>query len=98
MFLNTEQLHYYTFAFFLPLFRSSDYEETEDKRQKAKQERRTVVSKNTIIQLIVAIFALGLFLISWLVFKNIKISDWIILAVGILDLVVFFLQLKKDKK
>ena len=56
------------------------------------------MSKNSIIQLIVAIIAFGLFLLSWLVFKNIKISDWVILAVGFLDLIVFFLGLKKDKQ
>ena len=56
------------------------------------------MNKNSIIQLIVAIFAFGLFLLSWLVFKNIKISDWVILAVGILDLIVFFLGLKKNKE
>ena len=53
------------------------------------------MSKRAIIYLIVAIIAFGLFLVSWLVFKNIKLSDWIILAVGVLDLVVFFLELKK---
>lgn len=56
------------------------------------------MNKNSIIQLIVAIVAFGLFLLSWLVFKNIKISDWVILAVGVLDLIVFFLGLKKNKE
>ncbi len=55
------------------------------------------MSRNSIIQLIVAAFAFCLFLISWLVFKNIKISDWIILAVGVLDLIVFFIGLGKEK-
>jgi hypothetical protein len=56
------------------------------------------MNKNSIIQLIVAIIAFGLFLVSWLVFKNIKTSDWIILVVGVLDLIVFFLGLKKNKQ
>jgi hypothetical protein len=56
------------------------------------------MNKNSMIQLIVAIIAFGLFLVSWLVFKNIKTSDWIILAVGVLDLIVFFLGLKKNKQ
>ena len=55
------------------------------------------VSRDSIIQLIVAAIAFCLFLISWLVFKNIKISDWIILAVGVLDLIVFFIGLGKKK-
>lgn len=55
------------------------------------------MSRNSIIQLIVAAIAFCLFLISWLVFKNIKISDWIILAVGVLDLIVFFIGLGKEK-
>ena len=55
------------------------------------------MSKNSIIQLIVAIITLGLFLISWLVFKNIKVTDWLLLVVGILDLVSFFIGLGKDK-
>lgn len=56
------------------------------------------MSKNSMIQLIVAIIAFGLFLLSWLVFKKIKTTDWVILAVGVLDLIVFFLGLKKNKK
>lgn len=53
------------------------------------------MNKNSIIQLIVAVIA---FVLSWLVFKNIKTSDWVILAVGVLDLIVFFLGLKKNKQ
>ena len=56
------------------------------------------MNKQSVLQLIIAIVAIGLFLISWLVFRNIKTSDWIILIVGVLDLIVFFLGLKKDKK
>ena len=57
-----------------------------------------MMNKNSVIQLLVALFAFGLFLLSWLVFKNIKVSDWIILGVGVLDLIVFFLGLKKNKQ
>ena len=56
------------------------------------------MNKNSVVQLLVALFAFGLFLLSWLVFKNIKVSDWIILGVGVLDLIVFFLGLKKNKQ
>ena len=63
-----------------------------------KAEKENKMNRNSIIQLIVAIVAFGLFLLSWLVFKNIKISDWVILAVGVLDLIVFFLGLKKNKQ
>lgn len=56
------------------------------------------MSKNSIIQLVVAIITLGMFLMAWLVFKNIKVTDWLILAVGILDLITFFIGLRKEKK
>ncbi len=56
------------------------------------------MSRDSIIQLIVAVIAFVLFLISWLVFKNIKLTDWIILVVGILDLIVFFIGLGKKKQ
>ena len=56
------------------------------------------MNKDSIIQLLVAIFAFGLFCLSWLVFKNIKTTDWVILAVGVLDLIVFLMGLKKNKK
>ena len=56
------------------------------------------MSKRAIIELIVALISFGLFLISWLVFKNVKFSDWIILIVGCLDLVAFSLELKKGKQ
>ena len=55
------------------------------------------MNKNSIIQLIVAIIFLGLFLISWLVFNNIKTTDWVSLIVGVLFLIAFFLGLKKNK-
>ena len=47
---------------------------------------------------IAGIIQIRLFLISWLVFKNIKTSDWIALALGVLDLIVFTLTIKKEKK
>lgn len=56
------------------------------------------MSKSALIELIVGIILLGLFLISWLVFKNIKVSDWISLALGVLDLIAFAFTLKKEKK
>ena len=56
------------------------------------------MDKNSWIQLIVGIILIGLFMVSWLAFKNIKITDWICLAVGILDLVIFVLYLSKKKK
>jgi Na+/proline symporter len=55
------------------------------------------MGRNSIIQLIVAIIFLGLFLISWLVFGNIKTTDWVSLIVGVLFLIAFFLGLKKNK-
>ena len=65
---------------------------------KDKYRKEHFMNKNSIIQLLVAIFAFGLFCLSWLVFKNIKTTDWVILAVGVLDLIVFFMGLKKNKK
>lgn len=56
------------------------------------------MSKSAVIELLCAIVAFGFFLISWLVFKNVTRTDWIILIVGCLDLVAFYLELKKDKK
>ena len=56
------------------------------------------MDKNSWIQLIVGIILIGLFMVSWLAFKNIKITDWICLAVGILDLVIFVLYLSKKKE
>ena len=56
------------------------------------------MSKSAVVELICAIVAFGFFLISWLVFKNITTTDWIILIVGCLDLVAFYLQLKSDRK
>ncbi|MBR7188800.1 MAG: hypothetical protein IKD53_09630 [Clostridia bacterium] len=58
----------------------------------------SAMSKSALIELIVGIILLGLFLISWLVFKNIKVSDWISLALGVLDLIAFAFTLKKEKK
>ncbi len=56
------------------------------------------MNKDSIIQLIVAIVAFGLFLISWLVFKNIKTFDWVILALGVVDLIIFYIGLNKNKQ
>ena len=56
------------------------------------------MDKNSWIQLIVGIILIGLFMVSWLAFKNIKITDWNCLAVGILDRVIFGLYLSKKKK
>ena len=56
------------------------------------------MSKSAVIELLCAIVAFGFFLISWLVFKNVTRTDWIILIVGCLELVAFYLELKKDKK
>lgn len=53
------------------------------------------MNKNTWILLIVGIILIGLFMISWLVFKNLKVSDWIALGIGILDLVILVISLKK---
>lgn len=54
--------------------------------------------KNGMILLICAVVAFVLFLISWLVFRNVKPADWIILAIGAADLCVYFLIQKKEKK
>ena len=56
------------------------------------------MSKRTIIELIVGIVLIGLFLISWLVFKNIKSSDWIALLIGVVNLGLFVYYFKKDRK
>lgn len=56
------------------------------------------MSKTAIVELIVGIILICLFLISWLVFKNIKASDWIALVLGVLDLIIFALTIKKEKK
>ena len=60
-------------------------------------EKENTMGRNSIIQLIVAIIFLGLFFISWLVFGNIKTTDWVSLIVGVLFLIAFFLGLKKNK-
>ena len=56
------------------------------------------MSKRTIIELIVGIILVCLFLISWLVFKNIKSSDWIALLIGVLNLGLFVYYYKEDRK
>lgn len=57
-----------------------------------------MMDKNAWIQLIVAIVLIGMFMVSWLIFKNIKTSDWVCLVFGILDLIIFVLYLNKKKK
>ncbi len=54
-----------------------------------------MMDKNSVLQLAVAAMTIGLFLVSWLVFHHIRWFDWALLVVGVLDLVVFFLDLKK---
>ena len=56
-----------------------------------------MMDKNSWIQLIVAIVLIGMFMVSWLIFKNIKTSDWVCLVFGILDLIIFVLYLNKKK-
>ncbi len=56
------------------------------------------MSKRALVELIIGIFLICLFLISWLVFKNIKTSDWIALGIGIVDLGLFVYTCKRDKQ
>lgn len=56
------------------------------------------MSKRALVELIVAIFLICIFLISALVFKNIKTSDWIALILGVMDLALFAYTLKTDKR
>ena len=56
------------------------------------------ISKSALVELIVGIILICLFLPSWLVFKNIKPSDWGALGLGNLDLIIFALTIKKEKK
>ncbi len=56
------------------------------------------MSKRALVLLIVGIILVCLFLIAWLVFKNIQTSDWISLILGVLDLGLFAYTLKKDKQ
>lgn len=55
------------------------------------------MEKNAVILLIVSIIAFVLFLVSWLVLKNIKPIDWVVLALGIADLIILFADLEKGK-
>ena len=50
--------------------------------------------KQSLVLLVVSILLIGLFLVSALVFKNIKVSDWCSLAGGVLFLVAFAFSLK----
>ncbi len=56
------------------------------------------MSKRAIAELIVGIILVCIFLISWLVFKNIQTSDWIALILGVIDLIIFAYTCVKDKK
>lgn len=56
------------------------------------------MSKSALIELIAGIILVGLFLVSWLVFKNIRTTDWISLASGVLYLIAFAIRSKKEKK
>ena len=60
--------------------------------------RRNPMSRNAIIELVAGIILIGLFLIAWLVFKNIKSSDWIALVLGVLDLICFAITVNREKK
>ncbi len=55
------------------------------------------MDRNSWIYLIVGIILIGLFMVSWLVFKNIKTTDWVCLALGILDLIMLVFNLNKNK-
>ncbi len=56
------------------------------------------MSKRALVELIVGIILVCIFLISWLVFKNIKTSDWVALGLGVVDLVCFAYTCIKDRK
>ncbi len=56
------------------------------------------MNKKSLVFLIVGIVLVCLFLVSWLVFKNIKTTDWLCLILGVLDLGFFAYTLKKDKQ
>ena len=55
------------------------------------------MGKNAKISLAVACFSLLLFLISSLVFKTVKVSDWILLCLSVIEFGMFFYYLKKKK-
>ena len=50
------------------------------------------------VQLILGIMVISCFFISWLVFKRIDFWDWIILGLGVSDLVHFFSAGNKGEK
>ncbi len=56
------------------------------------------MSKRALVELIVGIILIVFFLVSWLVFRNIKTSDWVALALGVVDLGIFAYTYKKDKQ
>ena len=49
-----------------------------------------------MIELIFAIILIGVFMLSLLVFKDIMIIDWIVLAFGVLNL-AYYISMKKGK-
>ena len=52
---------------------------------------------SSVIELIFGIIMICLFLLPWLVFKDIKTADWIALALGVLNLIFFAVSLKNNK-
>ena len=52
------------------------------------------MNRTAIIWLIAGIIMIGLFMESWLVFNNIRIVDWIVLALGAVNVACFGLSLK----
>ena len=69
---------------------------------KAAQNGMTIRSEEEdtmrFFQLILGILVISCFFISWLVFKRIDFWDWIILGLGVSDLVHFFSTGKKEEK
>ena len=51
-----------------------------------------------VLGLFFAIILLGSFTISWLVFENLMVTDWFVLAMGVLNLAYFILQVKTGKR
>ncbi len=54
------------------------------------------MNKTSWLELITGIILIVMFLVSWLVFKNIKPFDWVILLLGVLDLISVVAFHKKD--
>ena len=56
------------------------------------------MKRNEIIALLGVILPLLLFLVSWLVFKSITLTDWLFLALSAASLVLFlFMRTKGDR-